>query len=212
MLLLDEPMSALDYRLRKRMQIELKALQREIGSTFICVTHDQEEALSMSDRVAVMEDGIITQLATPKEVYEEPNDIAVAKFIDEANFLDTKILNVTDNMITVEIEGKQIVLKNPRQYSIDSNVTTLVRPEDLKVWGINEVMPSEKMYRASVIEVVYKGSTVDLILELSTGTRLLATEFFDEDDEELEYRIGEKVFIEWFPGWEVILPKDDDFE
>ena len=75
----------------------------------------------------------------------------------------------------------------------------MVRPEDLKVWGKNEVTPTEKMYAATVKEVIYKGSTVDLIVELESGTQLLASEFFDEDDEDLEYEINEEVWVEWYP-------------
>src|SRR3990167_2009544 len=91
-LLLDEPLSSLDYRLRKTMQIELKQLQRTMGITFIFVTHDQEEALSMSDRVVVMQEGCIEQIGTPREVYEEPQNLAVAKFIGEANIFDSTIV------------------------------------------------------------------------------------------------------------------------
>lgn len=207
-LLLDEPMSALDYRLRKKMQIELKGLQRDLGITFVLVTHDQEEALSMADRVAVMEDGVITQLGTPRQVYEKPDNISVASFIGEANFLDTQIISATDTQLEVVIEGKVIELKNSRNFTKDQDVVTLVRPEDLKVWAIHEVEQSDKMYHAKVEEVIYKGSTVDLIVVLDSGTQLLASAFFDEDDDELLYKIGEAVWVEWYPGWEVVLDKN----
>lgn len=208
-LLLDEPMSALDYRLRKHMQIELKALQRELNLTFILVTHDQEEALSMSDRIAVMRDGEIRQLGTPREIYEKPINMRVASFIGEANFLTTEIISADAEQLQVVIEGKVITLKNKRGFNKNDQVVTLVRPEDLKVWGSNEVTPNDKMYAATVEEVIYKGSTVDLIVRLNSGIRLAASEFFDEDDEDLEYRLGEKVWVEWFPGWEVVLPLEE---
>ena len=207
-LLLDEPMSALDYRLRKKMQIELKALQRDLGTTFVLVTHDQEEALSMADRVAVMEHGVITQLGTPRQVYEKPENISVASFIGEANFLDTQIISANDKRLEVAIEGKVIELKNPRKFTKEQDIVTLVRPEDLKVWSINEVEQGDKMYRAKVEEVIYKGSTVDLIVVLDSGTKLLAAAFFDENDDELLYKIGEAVWVEWYPGWEVVLDKN----
>lgn len=211
-LLLDEPLSALDYRLRKNMQIELKALQRDLGLTFICVTHDQEEALSMSDRVAVMEQGEIIQLGTPRQVYEDPSSIAVAKFIGEVNFLATDIITADETSLQVMIEGKNVTLKNRRNFSVDQAIVTLVRPEDIKVWKGGEVDVTDKasMYSGRVCEVVYKGSTVDLIVELHSGTQLLAKEFFDEDDENLEYKIGEPVWVEWYPGWEVTLLKEED--
>lgn len=211
-LLLDEPMSALDYRLRKHMQIELKALQRELKLTFILVTHDQEEALSMSDRIAVMRDGKIRQLGTPREVYEKPVNERVASFIGEANFLKTELLTANEEWLTVRIEGKELELKNKRGYNADDKIITLVRPEDLKVWGKDEVTPTDKMYPATVEEVIYKGSTVDLLVRLESGTHLLATEFFDEDDDELAYRLNEQVWVEWFPGWEIILPSEANHE
>lgn len=209
-LLLDEPMSALDYRLRKKMQIELKALQRDLGITFILVTHDQEEALSMADRVAVMEHGLITQLGTPRDVYEEPANISVARFVGEANLLDTQILEANEKTLKVAIEGKVIELKNTRNFHKDQDVVTLVRPEDLKVWQIGEREFNDKMYQATVEEVIYKGSTVDLLVVLDSGTQLLASEFFDEDDDELLYKIGESVWVEWYPGWEVVLENNDE--
>ena len=211
-LLLDEPMSALDYRLRKHMQIELKALQRELNLTFILVTHDQEEALSMSDRIAVMRDGHIAQLGTPREVYETPNSIQVANFVGEANLLKTQIIAADDNQLQVVIEGKTITLKNKNNFKKEDKVTTLVRPEDLKLWGKTEVTPTDKMYAATVLEVIYKGSTVNLIVQLESGTQMLASEFFDEDDENLEYKIDEKIWIEWYPGWEVVLPLEEQHE
>ena len=120
-LLLDEPLSSLDYRLRKMMQIELKQLQTEFGITFIFVTHDQEEALSMSDRVAVIFEGKIAQIGTPREVYEEPLTLEVAKFIGEANIFETKILTATEKVLKVEIEGKQFTIEKPQEFYCRSN-------------------------------------------------------------------------------------------
>ena len=113
-LLLDEPLSSLDYRLRKNMQIELKQLQKQLGITFIFVTHDQEEALSMSDRVVVMHEGSLEQIGTPREVYEEPRNLHVAKFIGEANIFDTHIISADDKHLKVVIEGKEFTLKTAK--------------------------------------------------------------------------------------------------
>jgi spermidine/putrescine transport system ATP-binding protein len=207
-LLLDEPLSSLDYRLRKTMQIELKQLQNQLGITFIFVTHDQEEALSMSDRVVVMQDGAIEQIGTPREVYEEPCNLHVASFIGEANIFDTKIIHADDNELQVEIEGKQFTLKNRKRYSAEQAIYTIVRPEDLQVWSPAEVTDTHDMFAATVEQVIYKGCTVDLIIRLLSGKRLLATQFFNEDDEKLDYASGETVWANWIPGWEVILPND----
>jgi spermidine/putrescine transport system ATP-binding protein len=212
-LLLDEPLSALDYNLRKNMQIELKQLQRRLGITFIFVTHDQEEALSMSDRVAIMDEGRIEQLGTPKDVYEEPNSLYVAEFIGETNIFNTEILEIYDNKLVTEIEGKKFILNNKRRFSTKQPVHVIVRPEDIEVWGENEITVEEAeandLLPGSVEQVIYKGSTVDLIVRLASGKRILATEFFNEDDENLDYHITERVWINWIPGWEVMLPYDN---
>lgn len=207
-LLLDEPLSSLDYRLRKAMQIELKQLQHELGITFIFVTHDQEEALSMSDRVVVMHEGHIEQIGTPREVYEEPCNLSVAKFIGEANIFETTIISADEKFLLVEIEGKQFKLKNRRKYTADQTIYTLVRPEDLQVWSPSEVNDTSDMFPATVEQVIYKGDTVDLMLRSHTNKILAATQFFNEDDEKLDFRMGEQVWVHWIPGWEVILPHD----
>ena len=104
-LLLDEPLGALDLKLRKQMQIELKRLQKKLGITFIYVTHDQEEALTMSDRIAVMHDGVLEQLDVPMEIYEHPKTKFVAGFIGESNIFDGKVTDKKDNVLTVQTEA-----------------------------------------------------------------------------------------------------------
>lgn len=207
-LLLDEPLSSLDYRLRKNMQIELKQLQKQLGITFIFVTHDQEEALSMSDRVVVMQDGYIEQIGTPREIYEEPCNLQVANFIGEANIFDAKIVTADDKYLVVEVDGKSFKLKNRKKFTKDDKICVVVRPEDLQVWGQTEVDDPSAMFAATVEEVIYKGMTVDLMVRLVSGKRLAAAQFFNEDDEKLDYKIGEQVWVHWIPGWEVILPND----
>lgn len=209
-LLLDEPLSSLDYRLRKMMQIELKQLQTELGITFIFVTHDQEEALSMSDRVAIMFDGKIAQIGTPREVYEEPLSLEVAKFIGEVNIFETKILSANDSNLEVEIEGRQFILKNRKNFTSDQTLCSLVRPEDLQVWAQSEVTDHSSMFPACVEQVIYKGSTVDLMLRLPSNKVLAATQFFNEDDEKLDFQLGESVWVNWVPGWEVILADETE--
>lgn len=208
-LLLDEPLSSLDYRLRKTMQIELKQLQRKLGITFIFVTHDQEEALSMSDRVVVMQEGCIEQIGTPRQVYEEPQNLAVAKFIGEANIFDSQIIAIDGKQITVDIEGKRRVVKSSRSFSVGQKVHLLVRPEDLRVWDQKEAVDTTDMFPGVVEEVIYKGTTVDLMVRLQDNKLVAATEFFDEDDDRLEYAIGEPVWTFWLSGWEVILPYEE---
>ncbi len=211
-LLLDEPLSSLDYRLRKTMQIELKQLQRKLGITFIFVTHDQEEALSMSDRVVVMQEGYIEQIGTPREVYEDPKSLKVAKFIGEVNIFEGVVqAELGNHQYMVEVMGKSRTVKNKNALQAGQQVHVLVRPEDIRVWSPTEVNEAEtqEMYQASVKEVNYKGSTVDLVVSLPDKTLVSATEFFDEDDERLEYTRKEQVWLSWASGWEVVLPHED---
>lgn len=209
-LLLDEPLSALDYRLRQNMQIELKSLQRQLGITFVLVTHDQEEAISMSDRVVVMNDGSIEQVGTPRNVYEKPSSLYVANFVGETNIFNTEVISVDNKKMQVEIEGLIFNLNNDKGFKVGQKVSVVVRPEDLRSWDNTEVDDKTGMIPATVEQVIYKGCTVDLILKTHhSGKRLSATEFFNEDDENLDFKRGESVWVEWMFGWEVVLPHEE---
>lgn len=207
-LLLDEPFSALDYSLRKNMRIELKEIQRSLGITFVFVTHDQEEALEMSDRIVVMNHGLIEQIGRPRDVYEEPTNLFVAQFIGEANIFETMITKVADKTVEVSIEGNNFHCQNKKQLQEGQPISVMLRPEDIRVWGQREIQDSTDMLPGVVEKVIYKGSTVDLLVRLASGKLISASEFFDEDDEKLEYEVGEKVWIHWTSGWEVIIPHE----
>jgi spermidine/putrescine transport system ATP-binding protein len=187
-------------------------LQRQLAITFIFVTHDQEEALSMSDRVVVMEEGYIEQIGSPREVYEEPKTLNVAKFIGEVNIFEGTVLQLAEqNQATIDIMGKPRLIKTARPLAVNEKVNVLIRPEDIRVWGQSEVdqKESEDMLPGLVEDVTYKGSTVDLRVRLDNQRLISATEFFDEDDDRLEYKLKEPVWIHWHPGWEVILPHEE---
>ena len=126
-LLLDEPLGALDLKLRKQMQMELKALQKRLGITFIYVTHDQEEALTMSDRIAVMSSGKVEQLGTPSQIYEEPKSEFVANFIGTSNLFSGELKRINDTFILKTPDGIEIkAIANGSKYS--DNAIALVRP------------------------------------------------------------------------------------
>ena len=205
LLLLDEPLSALDYKLRRTMQGELKRLQRELGITFVFVTHDQEEALSMSDRVVVLRDGEIQQLGTPREVYERPANLFTARFVGETNFFPGQITDVGQERIRVDVMGLDRTLRLPRfGVAVGQSVNVLLRPEDIRV-----LEPEDSQgLPGKVIERNYKGSTLDSVIELVDGTQVLASEFFDEDDPVFDYRLGEPVRVSWVDGWEWLLPEE----
>lgn len=230
LLLLDEPLSALDHKLRLQMQSELKRLQRELGITFVFVTHDQEEALSMSDRIAVMKDGRFQQIGTPIEIYETPANLFTAKFIGETNLFKAEVKGVypeqadrdgrvTNGRIEVEVCEAQaqegpITLRNLRRPNFANDVQVgdivnlLLRPEDLRIYDPNDKEHGGLLGR--VIESNYKGSTLDSIIELTNGHIIKASEFFDEDDPSFDYKLNEGVKVSWVDGWEWVLPEEQD--
>ncbi|WP_333773760.1 ABC transporter ATP-binding protein [Streptomyces sp. IBSBF 3136] len=168
-LLLDEPLAALDLKLRRQMQVELKQIQREVGITFVFVTHDQDEALTMSDRIAVMNEGRIEQCGTPEDVYEHPASRFVASFLG------------TSNLMTGTYRGGEVALEQgpalpvgARQDIADgSAVSVSVRPE--KIW-LSDFEPGMSMLRGVVRETVYSGPTTTYLIELAPGVTLSVLE------------------------------------
>ncbi len=205
-LLLDEPLSSLDYLLRKAMQLELKQLQKRLNMTFIFVTHDQEEALSMSDRIVVFNQGQIEQMGTPREIYETPSNLYVATFIGQANIFEIEIQSLDEKTISTTIESIVIHCVKPKQAKLGDQYHLIIRPEDISVWNQSEVDNTEGMIPGKIVDIIYKGSTVDLKVQLMSGQVINVSEFFNEDDDKLEYFPNESVWINWITGWEVLLP------
>ncbi|MDF1677367.1 MAG: spermidine/putrescine ABC transporter ATP-binding protein PotA [Legionellaceae bacterium] len=208
-LLLDEPLSSLDYRLRKTMQYELKQLQKALDMTFIFVTHDQEEALSMSDRIIVFNHGHIEQVGTPREVYENPRNLYVAQFIGEANIFDVHVKALEADDLFVEVENCLLRCKNTAAHQVGEKLHLVIRPEDIRVWHQDAVDATNDMLPGKIIDIVYKGSTVELKVLLASGKVIHASEFFNEDDDTLAYVLDEAVWVQWFKGWEVLLPYEN---
>ncbi|KPQ08464.1 MAG: spermidine/putrescine transport system ATP-binding protein [Rhodobacteraceae bacterium HLUCCA12] len=166
-LLLDEPLSALDLKLRKEMQGELKRLQTETGITFIFVTHDQEEALTMSDRIAVMSAGRILQLGSPHEIYHAPSERFVADFIGDTNFLDLPVASVDGSQATVTLPGgKETAARLPQGYLpvLGETVTTVIRPEQAQT-----VAPGQGDMDGVVENAVFFGTDTHVHLRLDDG-------------------------------------------
>ncbi|SJN56830.1 Spermidine/putrescine import ATP-binding protein PotA [Vibrio ruber DSM 16370] len=206
-LLLDESLSALDYKLRQQMQIELKQLQRQLGITFIFVTHDQEEALSMSDRIIVMRDGYIEQDGTPKAIYEDPKNLFVARFIGEINVFEAvTIKNVDDKRILVSIEGKDAIIYFDKPIVAGQRLQVLLRPEDIRLKEVKET--ESEGITGHVIDRTYKGMTLDSVVELPSGRRIMVSEFFNEDDPDVDHSLGQKVALTWVESWEVVLDEN----
>jgi spermidine/putrescine transport system ATP-binding protein len=182
-LLLDEPLGALDAKLRRELQVELKSIQREVGITFIFVTHDQEEALTMSDRLAVMLNGRVEQLGTPREVYERPATTFVADFIGVSNLMRAW----ADGSGGVELEDLRLSVAEPT--SGEGVVRLSIRPERVRIEGTGQV--GENRVSARIERFVYLGSTTQVFVTLSSGDRVQALVANAEDVE--EYDVGAEV-------------------
>jgi spermidine/putrescine transport system ATP-binding protein len=171
-LLLDEPLGALDLKLRKEMQLELKTLQREVGITFVYVTHDQEEALTMSDRIAVMHLGKVLQIGTPTEIYERPNCRFVADFIGDTNFLDGVVQEQQGELATVVVDDRLLVrAQTDQSLSPGTQVSVAVRPEKLRLLPKPGQGPCNS-FLGEVEQVVYIGTDTRFKVRLSENVVL----------------------------------------
>ena len=175
-LLLDEPLAALDLKLRKDMQNELKKIQQELGITFIFVTHDQEEALAMSDRVVVMDNGKIQQIGTPQDIYNEPENAFVADFIGESNILD----GVMKKDFLAQFSGKQFTCLDSG-FAENEAVDVVVRPEDVDI-----VSPSEGMLEGVVTSVIFLGVHYEIIVDIGGFKWMIQT----TDEHKVDERVG----------------------
>lgn len=188
-LLLDEPLGALDLKLRKQMQLELKRLQRKLNITFIYVTHDQEEALTMSDRIAIMHDGVLDQLGTPTEIYEQPKTKFVATFIGETNTFDGCVSSINGTEITVNLENGSVI-GSGSGFSILEFLTVSVRPEKMKF----SMEPVEGFsLRAKVKDFVYVGNVIKCIASLPNGNEVRIERLAGEELPEA----GARIFLYW---------------
>ncbi|AKD38435.1 putrescine/spermidine ABC transporter ATPase protein [Pasteurella multocida subsp. multocida OH4807] len=209
-LLLDESLSALDYKLRKQMQNELKALQRKLGITFIFVTHDQEEALTMSDRIIVLRKGHIQQDGSPREIYEEPKNLFVAKFIGEINIFNATVLErIDEKRVLANVEGRICEIYTALDVTPEQKLKVLLRPEDILIEELDENQ-SSKAIIGHVADRNYKGMTLESNITLDhNGISVLVSEFFNEDDPNIDHSLGQKVALTWHEGWEVVLSDEE---
>jgi spermidine/putrescine transport system ATP-binding protein len=190
-LLLDEPLSALDFKLRKDMQIELKRLQHETGITFIFVTHDQEEALTMSDRIAVMSKGKILQVGAPREIYDRPAERFVANFIGDTNFLEGEVVSAKNGKANVKLaSGATIAAGLPAGLSRSGRVTVVVRPEHADVVEASAKTP----LKGTLENVVYFGTDTHYHVKLQDGSVFIVRQQ-NSHGEGKDYAAGKKVGV-----------------
>ena len=193
-LLLDEPLSALDLKLRQAMRLELKQIQRETGITFIFVTHDQEEALSMSDRIAVMSNGEVQQVGAPNDIYEYPVNRFVAEFIGDANFIPATVAGFETGMLVCNTAaGRALRVRNTGGHNAGDPVTLFLRPEKVLLHADREDLSGR--FAGEVVDVVYYGSETSYRIRLDDGTIILA-EDRNLVDGSRRFAGGEQLFVE----------------
>jgi spermidine/putrescine transport system ATP-binding protein len=200
-LLLDEPLGALDLKLRQAMQLELKRIQRDVGITFIYVTHDQEEALTMSDRIAVMSEGRVEQIAAPTEIYDHPATVFVAGFIGQANLVPAAVTSRSGDTATVSALGASVPARMTGD--VNGSATLMVRPERIRVAADAASAPDGAVPLA-VTSLVFQGPVVRLAGAAIDGTELVAHIGPDQDLPLL--RPGDEVWASWDPPAAVVLP------
>ncbi|MFI1995684.1 ABC transporter ATP-binding protein [Actinoplanes sp. NPDC020271] len=197
-LLLDEPLGALDLKLRQQMQIELKRIQREVGITFVYVTHDQSEALTMSDRIAVMNAGLIEQLGSPREIYEKPATRFVAGFIGTSNIVEGRISRVENGCAVLDLgSGERILAPVPASVQAGRSIEVSVRPEKI---DLHRTPPQAtgSVLSGTVTEVVYHGTSTNYTVVTSAGSDFVVFDQNAHDAEDVASR-GERVFLTWAP-------------
>jgi len=206
-LLLDEPLGALDLKLRHAMQFELKRIQREVGITFIYVTHDQEEALTMSDRIAVMNEGKVEQIGTPTEIYDRPATVFVASFIGQANLWPGKETGTSGELVEMAVLGTRLLAsQGATRLETGQNATLMVRPERVRV-SVDRPLSGVNAVAATVADLTFQGPVVRLSLAASDHATIIAHVGAEQDLPLL--RPGDRVYASWAPEASLVLPAGD---
>jgi len=196
-LLLDEPLAALDLKLREAMQFELKRIQREVGITFVFVTHDQGEALTMSDRIAVMSEGRVEQIGTPQEIYNSPSSLFVAGFIGSANLLPGVMVGTDgDDAVVDLVAGHTVRVRTNVERAAGKRVSVMLRPERLT--ATNVARDDGRSIEGTVVDVVFQGATARIVVHLKDETEVIASVVTGTDLPFLHP--GSTVHLTWEPG------------
>ena len=207
-LLLDEPLGALDLKLRRQMQVELKRIQTEVGLTFIHVTHDQEEAMTMADTVAVMNHGRIEQMGAPEAMYDLPKTAFVANFVGQSNLGAGRIIDTDGDRLVAEVQGSRVKIPKARSSVHSGEVMFGVRPEKVRVRreqpeGIGDDV------KGVVRDVSFIGVATQYLVEVPSGAIWSAYEQ-NLDVEPIDLRPGDEVWLTWQSGHAFGVPPDDD--
>jgi spermidine/putrescine transport system ATP-binding protein len=206
-LLLDEPLSALDAELRRQMQLELKRIQRDVGISFVFVTHDQEEALTMSDRIAVMRTGHLEQVGTPEQIYEEPQSAFVARFIGSANLISVTVERTSDGRASVVLPGGRCieVPTGGRSFATGGAALLMVRPERLQL-ATAEPAAGRAGLPVTCTDLVYQGAQLRCALADPAGGELVAQ--LEADEPRQGVTPGAALWANWDPAAARLLPPE----
>jgi spermidine/putrescine transport system ATP-binding protein len=208
LLLLDEPLGALDLKLRRQMQIELKWIQKEVGLTFVHVTHDQEEAMTMADTIAVMNEGQIEQMGSPAELYDNPETAFVANFLGQSNLIKGTISGNDGDSIIADLYGQKISLPKRRSHATDNSIYAGIRPEKFRISLLNTPVSGNVLSGGRIEDVSYIGVSTQYQVAMPWGQELIV--FEQNDDGVAPFKKGDAVNISWEPIFTFALRGDED--
>ena len=209
-LLLDEPLGALDLKLRRGMQLELKRIQTEVGLTFIHVTHDQEEAMTMADTVAVMNAGVIEQMGAPQELYENPRTTFVANFLGQSNLIGATIKSRSADFVTVDMHGIDVLVPTARTHADGDRGWIGIRPEKVLIGDPGEQLdaPGNSIPGGVVSDVSFVGVSTQYLVRMPWGQEVQV--FAQNTGHRRIYRTGESVELSWRPDYAFLLDASQD--
>jgi len=209
-LLLDEPLGALDLKLRRQMQIELKRIQTEVGITFVHVTHDQEEAMTMADTVAVMNAGLIEQQGAPMDLYEHPRTTFVANFLGQSNLIRGEVQGADGEQLRIDVQGVHLQVPRDRAAVESGGVWVGIRPEKVFLAAADsETQDGSNVLRGGVItDVSFIGVSTQYLAKMPWGQELMV--FEQNTGARLSFRVGDQVDLHWMPDHTFLLDADQD--
>ena len=209
-LLLDEPLGALDLKLRRQMQIELKRIQDEVDTTFIHVTHDQEEAMTMADTIAVMNAGVIEQMGAPGELYENPRTTFVANFLGQSNLIEGTILSRDSDTTKVDMQGIPVTVPTDRTHAAGDKGWVGIRPEKVLIGDVGEALdaPGNTIPGGVLTDVSFVGVSTQYLVRMPWGQELQV--FEQNTGRRRLFRYGDEVELSWRPEYAFLLDHDQD--
>jgi spermidine/putrescine transport system ATP-binding protein len=208
LLLLDEPLGALDLKLRRQMQIELKWIQKEVGLTFVHVTHDQEEAMTMADTIAVMNEGKIEQMGSPADLYDNPETAFVANFLGQSNLIKGTITGNDGNSLVADLYGQKVSIPKVRSHAVDNSIYAGIRPEKFRISLLNTPVSGNVLSGGRIEDVSYIGVSTQYQVAMPWGQELIV--FEQNDDGVAPFNKGDAVNISWEPVFGFALRGDED--